>query len=205
MNRSRLLASLLGMLLLSGAAMAQGPPNITITVDENGNGSISTSLTTGMLLPDPGPTGLASALTYSLLGPPSLVAGDLIILEPSALASVMSDIIRFNPAGTGANPNYPASLVFYSDTTEGADALADTGFPVGLYTNALTVTEIGAEGDNGFIYTPTAGQPGFVAGFNVTYDIISDSPTPEPATASLLLMAGAVFYGGRRWTARFRR
>ena len=33
----------------------------------------------GIVAADPGPTGLPSALTYNLLGPPGLVAGDLLI------------------------------------------------------------------------------------------------------------------------------
>jgi hypothetical protein len=49
--------------------------------------------------------------------------------------------------------------------------------------------ELGPEGDNGFVYTPTANQPGFVLGFSVTYDIISDAPVPEPTTALLVLPA----------------
>jgi len=121
------------------------------------------------------PGGLVSALTYNLLGPPALVAGDLLIVDPGG--SILSDLIRFNPAGTG-NPGYPASLVFYSMAGEGS--LADTGFPTGRYTNIFTVTETI---NHDFFYTPTATQPGFVPGFSVTYHIIS---TPEPTTLLLL-------------------
>src|SRR4029079_9543074 len=94
--------------------------------------------------------------TYGMLNPPSMVAGDLILLEP--LGGILSDVIRFNPQQHGG------SLVFYSDNTDGADALADTGFPTAFYTNNITFTEVGPEGANGFTYTPIAGQPGFVAG-----------------------------------------
>ena len=68
--------------------------------------------------------------------------------------------------------------MFYSDISDGKDSLADTGFPSSLYTNTLAVIETGPEGGpNGYIYTPTAGQPGFVAGASgpVTYVIQSDS------------------------------
>jgi hypothetical protein len=169
--------------------------NPTITVDENGNGTLvfpggAPIPTAGVLAPDPGPGGLALALTYSLLGPPGLVAGDLRILE-FAGQQILSDVIRFNPAGTGS-PQYLASLVFYSDNFDGVDALADTGFPNGSYTNVVTLVEgpIGG-GLIGAIYTPTETQPGFVPGFSPTYIIISDGEVPEPAT--LLLTGSGVF------------
>ena len=124
-----------------------------------------------------------------------MLAGDLIMLEPGSES--ISDIIRFNPAGTGS-ANYPASVVFYSDNLDGVDALADTGFPIALYTNTLIVTEVGLEGNNGFRYTPNSDQPGFIPGFAVTYDLISDS-APEPTSAALMLVAAGSFLAGRRW------
>jgi hypothetical protein len=128
-------------------------------------------------------------MTYGLLNPPGLTAGDLLIFEPGAQA--LSDIIRFNP---GLPADFAAldqilggTLVFYSDTSDGSDALADVGFPTTLYANNLTVSEVGPEGNNGFTYTPAEGQPGFVSGAGgpVTYIIHSDS-VPEPATLALL-------------------
>ena len=150
----------------------------------------------GILAPDPGPGGLALALTYNLLGPPSLVAGDLLVFEQGS-PTVVSDILRFNPAGTG-NPNYPASVVVYS--LAGGGDLADTGLPTARYTNLFSITEL-----NGAVsYTPNAGQPGFVAGFEVTYNFVSDAPTnPVPAPAGLLLgLTGLPIFG---LVARLRR
>ena len=53
-------------------------------------------------------------------------------------------------------------------------------------------------------YTPNAGQPGFVAGFEVTYNFVSDAPTnPVPAPAGLLLgLTGLPIFG---LVARLRR
>jgi hypothetical protein len=159
--------------------MAQGN-NPLITVDENGKGSISfpagpSAPTIGVLAPDPGPGGLSLALTYSLLGPPSLVPGDVFVRDPGG---DLSDVIRFNrdigTCGAGC-------LVFYSLDSLGA--LADTGGPSASYTNTASVTE-GADGSA--LYTPTSAQPGFVAGFSVTYDILSDVSVPEPASLALL-------------------
>src|SRR6516165_8324985 len=81
--------------------------NPLITVDERGSGSLlfpgaPPIPTHGVLAVDPGPGGLAAALTYNLLGPPGLVAGDVFLLE----GTVVSDVIRFNPAGTGS-AGYP--------------------------------------------------------------------------------------------------
>src|SRR5262245_613757 len=71
------LFSLAGLLLVAGGASAQSF-SISITVDENGNGTFTN--TSGFfatlpfaLLPDPGPGGLSSALTYGFLNPPGLV------------------------------------------------------------------------------------------------------------------------------------
>jgi hypothetical protein len=173
--------------------------SVTISVDELGHGRFTN--TAGFdeplaffLAADPGPGGLASTLQYDLLNPPGLTAGDLILQETPG--GPISDLIRFNTANGGR-------LVFYSDNVDGVDALADRGFPTGLYTNVLTVLEVGPEGNNGFTYTPTAGQPGFVAGAGgpVTYVIVSDSAAvPEPATLLLLGsgLAGAFMARKRR-------
>jgi len=166
-----------------GSASAQS--SISITVDENCNGTITNtngffSTLPCALLPDPGPGGLPAAVTYGLLSPPGLVAGDLVLADDR----FTGDVIRFNPA-----ENF-GSLVFYSDTLDGVDALADIGSPLSFYANELILVEVGPEGNNGLTYTPTAGQPGFVAGSlagPVTYFIHSDTNgVPEPATLALL-------------------
>jgi hypothetical protein len=118
----------------------------------------------------------------------------------SPTAGTNSDIIRFNPQQNGG------SLVFYSDNADTPRDLGDTGFPTALYSNALAFLEVGSEGNNGFTYTPTAGQPGFDAGAGgpVTYIIKSDVVPAPPAVVLVGLGAGCVAvrrYGSRRATA----
>jgi len=197
-NQLRLAGLCLAVVLT--AAVRPTTAAIIVTVDENGNGTIvntSTAQTSPLpasLAPDLGPGGAPSALTYSLLSPPSLVVGDVFLFEPGQ-SFVLSDLIRFNPNGT---------LVFYSDTIGPSDpnpALADSGFPSAFYPNSLNVFEVGNEGLNGLTYTPTEGQPGFVSGFDVTYVIRSDFVVPEPGTFALGCM-GAMGLGAVGWRRR---
>jgi hypothetical protein len=126
-------------------------------------------------------------------------------LEPtSPTATQISDIIRFNPQQSALGS--VGTLVFYSDNTDATRDLGDTGFPTLLYTNALNKVEVGPEGNNGFTYTPTLGQPGFEEDANatVTYIIKSDVVPAPPAVVLAGLGAGCVAlrrYVGRRATA----
>ncbi|NUO96027.1 MAG: PEP-CTERM sorting domain-containing protein [Gemmatimonadaceae bacterium] len=170
-------------LAVGGAAplLAQSGNNPIIFLPENGVGTIqfpgaAALPLPGVLAPDPGPGGRTSALTYNLLGPPSLVPGDLLLFD----GDLLSDVIRFNPAGTA--PGYPASVVFYSALETVGGELADVGFPSAFYQNIVRM----AEGMLGVVYTPTANQPGYVAGFAVTYRIESLTAAPEPGSVVLL-------------------
>jgi hypothetical protein len=163
---------------------------VTITVDEFGNGTLVNDFGVVFKLPasfqnDPGPGGLANVLTYSLLNPPNLTAGDVLFIDPGGL---FLDVVRFNPnevcsGGTGC-------LVFYSDNLDGFDAPADTfGPPGAFYANTVSIPELGTDTNNFALYTPAPGQPGFVPGFVVNYTGISDGTIPEPATLALLASA----------------
>jgi hypothetical protein len=176
----------------SASALVNG--NILLTVDENGHGTLN-----GFLGPqalpfalqnDPGPGGLANVLTYDMLNPPGLVAGDVLLQDGPG--GPILDVVRFNPNEVGAGGGTGA-LVFYSDNVDGFDSLADTPSPPGaLYANNITILEVGPEGQNGAIYTPLAGQPGFVAGAGapVVYNLISD--VPEPGAWALMLLGVGV-------------
>jgi len=189
-------------LVLFGPAAHAVPIPITFTVDENGNGfasggpfGTSTPLTHS-LAPDPALGGLNS-LTYTL-GEIPIIPGDLMMTEsnPTLLgpAATVSDIVRFNTPG-------PSTLTFYSDTTPPVDSIADTGFPA-ITAVAVVLPEVGPEGNNGLIYTPMSGQPGFSfdPAFAITYDLVSDGTVPLPTALPLFAtgIGGLGLLGWRR-------
>ena len=69
--------------------------------------------------------GLANVLTYCLVNPPGLTAGDLLIVEPG---NGLGDVIRFNP-GERCTDGSLGCLVFYSASPP-FDSLADTLSPL---------------------------------------------------------------------------
>lgn len=205
----RIIPSLAVGALIVGAipqqqAIAQVAPPVTITIDENGNAASSNPGVLGApvsqgLVPDP---------TFGITGPVVLYSlgdialqGEVIITEPSASATlVVSDVIRFVQLTPGIN-----RILFYSDNADGGDALADTGLPTQTFgTNPQTLMEVGTEGDNGAFYHPTANQPGFITGLDVTYHFISEVPEMNTIVAGFAVAGMVVFRFGWRARARHR-
>jgi hypothetical protein len=176
----KLFARLIIACALIGAFPLAAGIVVAVNIDENGNGSYTiNNVTTQLshsLTQDPGPGGLANVLIYSGL-PLAGVQGDLGLTDADVGGSVL-DVIRWNGDGT---------IAFYSDNLDGFDSLADTAAPPsGLYTNFLTIPEVGPEGNNGAVWTPAAGQPGYGnSDFTFTYNITSDS-VPEPGSMALV-------------------
>jgi len=168
--------------------------SVSVTADENGHGTITNTNGFSSALPfsqitDPGPGGLTGVLNYGELNPPGLVGGDLILTE----GLLTGDLIRFDPVTNNG------SFFFYSNS-DADGALADIGGPTNLNTNQLTLPEADIGGGvTGIVYTPTAGQPGFVAGAAgpVTYTFISD--VPEPATILLMASGLGLLFTLIRW------
>ena len=177
----------LAQLLIAGALSSVGvfplaaATVVTINFDENGHGSYTiNNVTTPLsfsLAQDPGPGGLANVLIYSGL-PLAGVQGDLGLNDADFGGNTL-DYIRWNGNGT---------IAFYSDNVDGADALADTPSPPSsFYTNLVKIAEVGPEGNNGAVWQPSAGQPGFGnSDFTFVYNITSDSTVPEPGSLALV-------------------
>lgn len=203
LGASALAISALTFSSTASAQVAPPPETLLITLDENGHGTIlvdgtTTIPLTGVLAPDPGPGGLSSVLTYTLVGGLTVVPGD-VHLTDADFGGAFLDVLRFNQ--TVGAVAIPGTILFYSDNVDGFDALADTsGPPSTAYTNLVSIPEVGPEGNNGAFYTPTANQPGFIAGFAATYHFISDTPSvPEPSTWAMMLAGfGAIGLAFRR-------
>jgi hypothetical protein len=184
-------------LVAAGVVLAVAPSAhafFTLNFDENGNGSVSVNggafvPTVGVLADDPSQAGVQLVLTYTL--PELVVAGTVQVLEPVTM--ILSDVIRFT-SGTGTLTGTADRMIFYSDNTDGADALADTGFPANLTSGNQggPIFEVGPEGNNTFQ---------FVASGPNIYNGVSDA-VPEPGTLFLLSIGLLSFLARpvtRRW------
>lgn len=181
---------LVGMILIvalsASAVRATSIPVITVTVDENGKGSIGPLDLTGSLMADPNRPD-HRVLAYVLPAP--VTPGDVVLNEPGR-SQGGSDLIRFinvtavddeTDDNGDTKPNTGTSdgdddeetakslLLFYSDTASTGEAptLADVGVPTALQPNHKAFDETGLfgktysdAGPNGLVYTPGAGDPG---------------------------------------------
>ena len=164
---------------------------LVYTFDEFGNSSGPSSappISPGILQPDPSGGLTVPVLVYTV--PLPLVTGDVVLTEPGQPAGgPNSDVVRFwNPTGINLT-----QIIFYSDFSpnDPPDSPADTGLPSQLI-SPVFIPELGPEGNNGAVYTPPAGGPGSFPGALIQYNIISDSPIPEPGTLALAVLGGGL-------------
>jgi hypothetical protein len=159
--------------------------NVLWTLNEQGLGTFSAmtldpypdsvvGYTLGSLETDP-VSGLVG-LAYHL-GGVAVLAGDVLLVEPGG---DISDLIRFD--GTDR-------VFFFSELEPGElnPDLADV-IQIPEAINPVILSEIGPEWNNGALYAPAPGMPGFDPSetlLGVQYVFISD--VPEPGSLSLLL------------------
>jgi hypothetical protein len=178
---------LLVLLLISivSVTAAHGQLASTWTVDENGPALLSGTIAgyaNGSYKVDP-----ISGLTgwYYPLGPST--PGDLLLIEPLVgNTNIVSDLLRFDGHG----------VFFFSDLEPGE--LNPDKADVPVIPNAVSPyfarNEVGPEGNNGALWVPGPGQPGYdLSGQlpGLSYNIISDA-VPEPNSVALVLAAAAV-------------
>lgn len=188
-NKTKIMLAMAGIsAFVVTTAFAQPFPNEIWTIDENGPALLGPSPGAGGLVGysngeyKPDPISGIVGWYYPLAGTPS-VPGDVVLLESQSPSGAPSDLLRFD--GTGG-------VYFFSD--EDGPPFDNADVPVMPQPiNPVVLNEVGPEGNNGAFYVPLPGQPGFdTSGVfpGIQYNIISDSPVPEPASAALLL-AGA--------------
>jgi hypothetical protein len=217
-QKSLLLTALVGCLAVAGSPNANAvvtaeaildlppipgfsavlPDPFQITFDEygtafyvqNGLPQIHTLSATIVLDPTGGVGGTPKpVLAYAL--PEPVVAGTVLISEPTGGTS---DVLRFTDATgrlTGVTDPTSTIMIFYSDLPEPGELNpppADTGFPDNLTVgNIAFATEIGPEDNNFFVFRPGAAYPA-----NNEFIGISDGRIGVPEPASLALLGAAL-------------
>jgi len=175
-------AGILSFMATMVSAQVLGPfPNETWDIDENGpallNNGPLVGYSNGQYQVDP-VSGMVG--WYYLLGGTNMnVAGDVVLLESQAPAGTVSDLLRFDGNG----------VYFFSDLEPNETNPDKADVPViPQPMSPVVLYEVGPEGNNGVLYIPGPGQPGYdISGIlpGIRYNIISD--VPEPGAATLLL------------------
>ena len=184
----RLPRILLALALPSAIAVSTASAqNKLVTVDERGNGNLSGLPLPSSLMLDPfsGMTTLAYQLPFP--GTP----GDIQLIEVNRPQPNISDVIRFDGN---------SHLFFFSDQDGPPVDPADVGLPQpSAVLQSIAIPEVGPEGNNGALYTPNPGDPGFDGTVGLlAYHFISDAPVPEPTTLVLASLAGLLVTRRRR-------
>jgi hypothetical protein len=176
------IGSLLLLPVVVQPVQGQTPTPVIVTADEAGNGSLQFGTQPATSMPGAILNVLGKDwLFYDMGGPPSLLAGYVLLLESTA--GPISDVIQFGDFGAAA-PRL--GFLFSSDNSDGVDELADESGLLEVLPGRPTATIL--EGQS---YIPTANQPGFVDGFSVTYNFNSDLETvPDAGTTAGLLGLG---------------
>ena len=186
------------------SALAQPYTNETWFIDENGpallQGGPLAGYAQGTNKLDP-LSGLV-AWYYPLAGPNAAsIAGDVLLREPPiGTNSTISDLLRFDGIG---------GVYFFSDLEPNDPNPDHADVPVmpSINTsNFVFLNEVGPEGNNGALYIPNPGQPGYdLSGLfpGIKYNIISD--VPEPNAFALAVTGGLLFLNRvRRFSKRSR-
>ena len=192
MKISRIVLAVLFALAASANTLRAVPSLPTFSFHENGQGKLELPPLfgggviplSGVLMSDPGPGGLSSALAFTahpLVAP--FPEGDVVLLDAGGH---VSDILRFDTE-TNPGPGSPQLIFFYSN--DHAGLLADTGLPSSMFSNTVIIRE---NPSGPTIYTPKAGQPGFSTDSPLGNSFLIFS---TPDTGSTLLMLGAAIAG----------
>ncbi len=172
---------------LATSAFAQ--TNLSISLDENGNGFLNGVRLTYTV--DREPVSQIETLHYRLpfYGFTNRI-GDVVLMEPTTTAGIISDILRFDGVG---------NVWFFSEREPNELPpfdLADVAvLPMVWTNNFVFLEEVEPEGQNSALYTPLPDQPGWY-GVDVMYQFISD--IPEPFTFAVLGLGAAALMIFRR-------
>jgi hypothetical protein len=151
----------LSVMALASLTVPANAQIFTLAFDEHGNGLLNgTTPDPGFLLVDP-LSGLL-ALAYAL--PTAVGPGDVGVMDSTG---VIGDGIRFESV------NGQSVMFFFSDNSDGVDALADTGIPSGNFQGF-------------FVNENTDGSFQYLITNNNSYFGQSDSEVPEPSSLLLL-------------------
>ena len=196
-NLTKLLVVVAGIATFAATTgLAQPYSNETWNVDENGpallQGGQLVGYSNGTNKFDP-ISGLVG--WYYPLGAQS-TPGDVVLLESTNGAS---DLLRFDGQG----------VFFFSDLEPGEvnpDHADVPVLPPWNTTNYVILNEVGPEGNNGALYVPSQGLPGYdLSGLfpGLKYNIISDSPVvPEPNTVAVAMTGGVLLLNSMRRRGR---